>query len=102
MIEKVINIIWQIGLLLMLLFLFVSSAKIIYSNITNFEVYKSGEIIKIKYGEGSRTDGGKGTFDNLILTTIDKDTVGGGTQKHYEIGDFVKFRYRGKGRCRNI
>ena len=97
MIEKVINIIWQIGFLLTLFFLFMSSTRIIYSNIKNFELYKSGEIIKINSSyRGPSSNGRKGTFDNLILTTIEKDTVSGGTQKHYEIGDFVKLRYRGK------
>jgi hypothetical protein len=77
--------------------LLVSSIKVMYVNLKHFNVIKSGEIIYIDYVKSSRVDNQEGTYRNTILIDKKKDTVYGGSQTSFSIGDKVQFRYRGEG-----
>ena len=97
MIPKIINLIFLVGLIIVLVALLLGSIKIIHLNLRYFNIVKTGKVTEIDYSVGSRVDGEQVTYINTIITDIEKDTVYGGSQQLFSINDKVKFRYRGEG-----
>lgn len=95
MIEKGINIVFQISFFLILLFLFISSVKVVFSNIRNFNNIKGGVIIDVRYLRYSEIGNEKGVFEHKILIQ-ENDTITGSSQYRLPIGDSVMIRYIGK------
>jgi|GEM_PF-3518846 len=95
MLNKFINNIFLLGFGLIISLLFISSVKVIYTNIKFFNIVKTGEIIGVEYVKGSFSDNEKGIYQNKILINKGKDTITGGSQKQFSIGDKVKLRYVG-------
>ncbi|MDO6490633.1 MULTISPECIES: hypothetical protein [unclassified Cellulophaga] len=69
----------------------------IYLNLKHFGETKSGIIIDTDYRKGSESEAERGTYLNTILTDVRTDTIYGGSQTRYDIGDKVKVNYRGTG-----
>lgn len=97
MISKIINILFQLGLITILVVLLLGSIKVVYLNLKYFNIVKTGKIIELNYSEGSRVHGEQVTYLNTIITDIEKDSVYGGSQLLFSMNDNVKFRYRGEG-----
>ena len=95
MINYIANIIFKLGITLIIIVLILSSSKVIYANLKYFNMIKSGEIIAIEYSEGSRADNQRGTFINTIILSKLNDTIYAGSQDQLHVGDLVKFRYIG-------
>lgn len=95
MLHKIFNIFTSFIFIILLLILWLSSIKVIYLNLKHFGETKSGTIIDTDYGIGSQSDREKGTYLNTIITDIGTDTIYGGSQNRYDVGDKVKVNYRG-------
>lgn len=93
--SKVLHIFTQLLFVVICLFLFHASTRVIYNNIKYFGITKSGSIIEIDHSRGSRSSQSRGTFINTILIDDSQETVYGGSKKQYNIGDAIKIRYRG-------
>lgn len=82
---------------MLLAILMLSSLKVIYINIKYFNIIKEGQILDVRNAENPSSDGNTHTtYCNLILINKTKDTISGGSQKLFRIGDNIKLRYRGK------
>lgn len=96
MMSKLINIISTAIFILIFILLFLSSLKVMYINIKYFNIIKYGSIIDIESIEGALSDNERGVYINTIVIDQTKDTIKGGSQKYFSIGDKVKLRYVGK------
>ena len=93
--SKLLNIFTQILFVVICFIFFVASTHVIYVNIKYFGITKYGTIIDIVHSRGSKSSQSKGIYLNTILIDNSQETVYGGSQNQYDIGDSIKIRYRG-------
>jgi hypothetical protein len=96
MVSKFINIVFVIGLSLIYLSVYFFSIVICYANLKYVNQIRTGEIVHVKYSQISGTEGIYGYYRNTIKEDISNDTLYGNTQKQYELGDKVKYRWLGQ------
>jgi hypothetical protein len=96
MVSKFINIVFVIGLSLIYLSVYIFSIVICYANLKYVNQIRTGEIVHVKYSQISGTEGIYGYYRNTIKEDISNDTLYGNTQKQYELGDKVKYRWLGQ------
>lgn len=96
MLNKIINIVFQLGFLFILIILTLSSLKVISLNVKNIHTIKKGIILNSEYFDVDDGENLRGNYINTILLINKKDTVYGGTNNILELGDSVRIRYIGK------
>jgi len=93
MISKVFNSVWIIFFLLLLLLLFLSSLKVIVSNIKHPHDIREGTLLGHRFVSGADD---VGTNIHSILLNESRDTVFAGSNSVQSSGSKVKIRYRGR------